>query len=266
MELFQHTKIPYNTGMDLSPRITPNAQVIKTSEKHWQLTTPPGPAGVYRWAQLDDYMHRSRKDFLWQAPLSFSLEARISDPNHQGTWGFGLWNDPFNASLGLGGAARRLPSLPNASWFFYASPPNHLSLHDHPADGLLAATFRSPRLPSVLLAPGFIFAPLLFIRPAARLLRKFAGLVIRDEGTQLSLDVTSWHTYRLEWLPNKVNFFVDDSQAASLGSAPQGKLGFVLWVDNQYAAFSPNGQLKFGTLPNGTETKLEVKNLIGSPL
>jgi hypothetical protein len=49
----------------------------------------------------------------------------------------------------------RLPALPNTAWFFFASPPNYLSLRDDlPAQGALAAVFRSPRLPASLLVLG----------------------------------------------------------------------------------------------------------------
>ncbi len=124
----------------------------------WRLSLPPGPAGQYRWAQLDDYIPLPRRRFLWTPPVRLSLEARVSAPGLPGTWGFGFWNDPFQASLGLGGTARRLPALPNAAWFFYASPPNFLAFRDDlPAQGLLAATFRLPLLP----------APLFGCRPAA---------------------------------------------------------------------------------------------------
>jgi len=57
-------------------------------------------------------------------PCTFSLHARLSGTDLPGTWGFGLWNDPFGLSLGFGGQAARLPALPQAAWFMHASPPN----------------------------------------------------------------------------------------------------------------------------------------------
>jgi hypothetical protein len=42
---------------------------------------------------------------------------------------------------------------------------------------------------------------------------------------------------------------------------PQSRLGLVIWIDNQYAAFPPDGKLGFGTLPNASVTTLEVKNI-----
>ncbi len=247
--------------MNLETCQTPSAQVNQLTPDHWKLTTPAGSAGKYHNAQLDDYRHKKRRDFPWQAPLSFSLEARISDFNHNGTWGFGLWNDPFNASLGLRGTARRLPALPNTAWFFYAAPPNHLALHDHPAQGLLAATFRSPKIPSPLLAPGLLFSPFLFSRPTARLIRKLAGFIVKDDAAQIEAAVTEWNHYRLDWQVDHVDFFLNHKQVFSTPITPQSRLGLVIWIDNQYAAFPPDGKLGFGTLPNAAVTTLEVKNI-----
>jgi hypothetical protein len=38
-------------------------------------------------------------------------------------------------------------------------------------------------------------------------------------------------------------------------------LGFVLWVDNQYAAFPPDGRIRFGSLENPEPAWIEVRNL-----
>src|SRR5512144_3136865 len=113
----------------LIPRTTSGAQVVRLTSGGWRLEIPAGSAGRYRLAQLDDYSNLPRRAFPWQAPLSLSLRARASQSSLPGTWGFGLWNDPFALSLGFGGE-RRIPALPNAAWFFFASAPNYLSLRD----------------------------------------------------------------------------------------------------------------------------------------
>jgi len=129
-------------SLALETRATPAAQVQPAAATGWRLGIPTGSGEVYRWAQLDDYLSRRRSRFLWQAPCRLSLRGRVSSAEIAGTWGFGFWNDPFNLSLGLGGSVRRFPALPNTAWFFYASPPNYLSLRDdQPAQGFLAATF-----------------------------------------------------------------------------------------------------------------------------
>ncbi len=226
------------------------------------LTIPAGEKGTYRLAQLDDYHSLARKDFLWQEPLTVSLQARCSAIDHTGTWGFGLWNDPFTASIGLGGTSRRLPTLPNCAWFFYASAPNYLSIYDHiPATGFLASTFQSPLIPAAFLSPGLLLLPLIRIPPAARLMRRVLRYWIHQDACQLHLNVNDWHEYRLQWYSSSVSFMIDGQKAFETSITPNGRLGFVLWIDNQYAAFLPNGHLSFGTLANLNANYLQVNRL-----
>ncbi len=251
---------------DLQSRHTAGAGVFAAGagdETHtWHLQIPAGPAGQYRWAQLDDYLHRPRRQFLWQAPLRLELSARASAAGLPGTWGFGLWNDPFNASLGLNGMARRLPALPNTVWFFHAAPPNYLALSDHhPAAGFLAATFCAPRLPAALLAVGVPALPLLLWPPTARRLRRLGRYLVGEDAARLDLDVTAWHAYAFEWQQTEVRFFVDGALCFTTRCAPGGRLGVVVWIDNQYAAFHPEGRLQAGTLSNPAPAWLEVANL-----
>jgi hypothetical protein len=251
-------------GPALSRRAQAGGQVSRDEATDtWHLSLPAGPAGQYRWAQLDDYADLPRSRFLWNPPLSLSLEARVSAPDLPGTWGFGFWNDPFQASLGLGGAARRLPALPNAAWFFYASPPNYLAFRDDiPAQGLLAATFRSPRLPAPLLAAGLPFVPFLKWRWAARKLRRAASQIIRQDAALLTPDCTQWHTYRLEWGKEQVTFCVDGKVVLETPVSPFGRGGLVLWIDNQYAAFTPQDQVGFGMLGCEKESWLELRKVV----
>lgn len=227
------------------------ARVEGLPENEWLFSLPPGPAGRYRLAQLDDYRRLPRRRFRWQPPVTLSLTAQASSPDLPGTWGFGFWNDPFSFSLGVKGASRRLPALPNAAWFFYASPENYLSLRDDlPASGLLAAVFRSPLIPSGFLAPALLALPLLFIPAAARRLRRFARSIIQQDAARLDVQVTQPHEYRLEWQPRLVRFCVDGESLFETSLTPRGRLGLVIWIDNQYAAFTPDGRLRFGLLAN----------------
>jgi hypothetical protein len=236
--------------------------VIESQPGRWCLEIPSGEKKDYRLAQLDDYLSLSRRNLLWHPPLCLNLEARSSAQNLSGTWGFGLWNDPFSANLGLGGMARRLPALPDTAWFFYASPPNYLALKDdHPAQGMLAATFSAPRLPFWLLALGLPLVPLLAVPLFAKYLRRLARVVVKESARNLYLDLTLWHSYKLEWLPEEVHFFVDEMDVFNTPISPVGPLGLVLWIDNQYAAFNPNGRFKTGTLETPETAWLEIKNI-----
>jgi len=196
--------------------------------------------------------------------VAFSLRARLSASNLPGTWGFGLWNDPFGFAIGFGGTARRLPALPNTAWFFHASPENYLSLHiDTPANGFFAGMFRSPRWPTPLLAPALLALPFLALRPASRLLRRLASRLIQQDGSAVSVDVTQWHEYSIRWQAGAVLFFVDGVEILRTPLAPRGPLGLVLWIDNQYAAWRPDGSLGYGTLANPAAW-LEIKNIVTS--
>lgn len=235
----------------------------------WQLEIPPGPKGRYRLAQLDDYASQARKSFRWQPPLTLSLRARVSSNNIPGTWGFGLWNDPFSLSLGLGGGTRRFPALPNAAWFFFASPENYLSFrNDKSAQGFLVQTFRSSHIPAPILVLGGLGLPLLAWPRIARKLRPAFSRFIKEDSrdvacyvsTENQLDVNQWHTYTLKWELGQILFQVEN-QTYKTPITPNGRLGLVIWIDNQYAAFPPDGRLSYGTLPNPEAEWLEIVEL-----
>jgi hypothetical protein len=243
----------------LKPSVTPGARVEPIDVAHWRLSIPAGPAGFYRLAELDDYIGLPRRSFPRKPPFELSLRARASAVSIPGTWGFGLWNDPFGSGLLSRAGGARLPVLPQAAWFFFASAPNYLSFRDDlPAQGALAATFRSVSWPSALLALGLPVYALLAIPAAARLLRRFARRFVQQDAVLLQLDPTEWHTYRMEWRQASVHFQVDEQPVFQTGVAPAGPLGLVIWIDNQYAAFPADGRLRYGTLPVGEEMWIEV--------
>jgi hypothetical protein len=252
--------------LDLHPRVHQGGQVVHDGERSRtscrRLLLPDGPTGRYRLAQLDDYTgSRCRKALPWGPPVELTLRARASAPDLPGTWGFGWWNDPFSVQLGLGGTGRRLPAPPNAAWFFYASPENHLAFSDdHPVHGFLCATFSAPRLPFPLLMLGLPALPLLAWPTTARLLRRLIPRFIAEDAAGLDLDVTSWHSYALTWREDAVVFQVDGEICFETMVVPRAPLGLVLWIDNQYMAFPPDGRLTFGTLAN-PEANLTLKDI-----
>lgn len=232
--------------------LKPRNQNAAATEDGWMFHLPQGSAGSYRYAQVDDYLSLARKRFLWRKQARLSLRCRVSSPSLPGTWGFGFWNDPFAVVLGLGGMGRRLPALPNCAWFFYASPENYLSFTNNlPGNGFLAQTFRAPRIPAGLFAPGVLGLPLLMVKPISKWLRaNLAAKLIREDAKRLEVDVTQWHAYRLQWSQNQVEFAVDEKPVFLTKISPQGPLGLVLWIDNQFAAWKPDGSLAAGTLAN----------------
>jgi hypothetical protein len=247
---------------DLRPHFTQGASVADIANG-FRLTIPDGDNRRYRVAQLDDYAKSARKDFPHRPSLSLSLRARASAASLPGTWGFGLWNDPFGLSIGFGGNPLRLPALPNAVWFFYASEENYLSFSDpstssgqsKPGNGFLAQVFRSPVFPLGRLARVGMTLP--FSRTKAR------GLmheIVEEDGVRLSVGVTEWHAYRFEWSPKRSAFWVDETLVLETSVSPRPPLGLVIWIDNQYAAWCPDGKFGFGILENN-EAWLEVKEI-----
>ncbi len=257
----------------MNERATKNAKVEKL-KNGWRLGIQAGDSSSYRDAQLDDYSQLPRHQFPHQT-LSLSLRAKTSSSSIAGTWGFGLWNDPFGLSLGFGGSPFRLPALPNAVWFFSASPQNYLSFtDDKPAQGFLAQTFRSPKFHPLLILAGLALP---FSRTVAR---KLLSKVIEEDGVSLwsagsyssrsrqravglqnesqSVDVTQWHRYKLEWSPMRVLFYVDDALVFESPVSPIPPLGIIIWIDNQYAAFTPEGKITFGVL-EGEKEWLEIE-------
>jgi len=244
----------------LHPRTSAGGSVIQVDSETWRLEIPPGNKGSYRLAQLDDYTRLRRSAFLWHPPFHLRLQARASAVEIPGTWGFGLWNDPFSASLGLGGADRRLPALPDAAWFFYASHKNYLSFRDDlPARGFLAATFRSTAVSSLLLALGSPLLIGLLFPGTNRLARTVARKLVRQDAAGIAIDPTGWHTYDLNWTEECVKLGVDENVILDTSIIPRSPLGLVLWIDNQYAAWTPDGRVRLGSLVNHEPAWIELK-------
>lgn len=226
----------------------------------YQLRIESGPANRYRLAQMDDYSPLPRGKFLYRAPVSLTLQARVSDRSLPGTWGFGFWNDPFALGMGIMGSSFRLPALPQAAWFFFGSPNNDLSFKSNtPANGLMASVFASRPVPLALLPLGLPLLPLLLTKKTARMVRCMASRFVHDEYAVLDHDVTQWHTYRLDWLTGSVHFKVDDQTVYTGKISPRSPLGLVIWIDNQFAAFSADGSVHLGTQENPTPALLEIR-------
>ncbi|MFN8404686.1 MAG: hypothetical protein U0V48_14190 [Anaerolineales bacterium] len=234
---------------------TPGARVEEI-ERGWRLSIPAGNADRYRNAQLDDYARLPRRRFPHRFGLRVSLLARTSSDSIPGTWGFGLWNDPFGMSLGFGGNPFRLPALPNAVWFFGASKENYLSFKDDkPANGFLAQTFRAPKFHPLLIPAGLALP---FSRKTTR---RMLGGIIGEDGVAVSVDVAEWHRYSLTWEEKRVSLEVDNVEVFESAVSPNPPLGLVIWIDNQYASFTPDGKIGFGVLANPEPAFLEIRDL-----
>ncbi len=235
------------TSGDLSPRWRPwtigVGQLVHV-EDTLRCVVGGASADQYSDAQITDYQGLPRREFPWQPPLRMEVRAWASHgvEHLRGTAGFGFWNEPFVP------VGHKLPRLPRVVWFFFGSPPNDMALAKGvPGWGWKAATLDAARLPFLLLAP---FAPVGFLLmrvPALyRRLWPLSQRAIGASEARLPVDLDVPHTYTLEWLPDAVVFHVDGAPVHTAPASPRGPLGFIAWMDNQYAVVTPQGRFRFG--------------------
>lgn len=236
-----------------------SGQVTQMDERSYSLQIETQPTG-YTLAQLDDYHKLARKTFKWKPPLHLKVQARASLKKPVGTLGFGFWNDPFSLSLGQSGTARRFPAAPQAAWFFYASPPNDIAIAPPiRGSGWKASVLRSPRIPSLILAPIALAALAAARLPQLwRLVMKTARMVIQVEEVIIENNLNNRRLYELIWEDNSTLFLVDGEQILHSTTTPHPPLGFVTWIDNQYAIASPDGGFRFGVIPTAKPQALEL--------
>ncbi len=241
-----------------------------------RLLNTDAAARRYSDAQLDDYQGLPRRRFLWRPPLRLTVRARFSHPAAgqpaqaglylRGTAGFGFWNDPFLMT------GARLPALPRAIWFFYASPPSNMKLDRRtPGYGWKAATIDAQRPVALLLAPLAPLAVLLMNCPP--LYRRLwppiqRALCISEAAieTETFAPLTTWHSYVIEWGAERARFLVDAQPVLENAPAPRGPLGFVMWLDNQYMQVTPWGRLGWGLLDVPGRQWMQVTGLAIEPL
>ncbi len=229
--------------------------------------SPQSQSARYADAQIDDYGQRARADFPWRPPLRMEVQMRSSLPVAtadtridntkilQGTAGFGFWNYPFSIQGDI-------LMLPEAVWFFYASPPSDMALVPGvPGYGWKAQVIHTMRPGALLAAVPTAFATgwgrlSNDVQPAARWLQKLSGA----QEALLPVSMTQWHTYALEWHANAARFWIDGAEVLYAPHPPTRALGFVAWLDNQYAVATPRGVLRFGTVSYDTQ-ELEIDSI-----
>jgi hypothetical protein len=219
----------------------------------------PADADGYADAQIDDYGGRRRKEYLWCPGSRLELRARFSGKAGEivGTAGFGFWNAPF------GDPSIRWPALPKAAWFFYASDRSNLPLATQGAGrGWFASTIDSTHAEALIMAP---FAPIFIVLNNNTRLRSILWPFTRDRlrisYEEMAIDIDGWHSYRLCWMEERCEFWVDDTCVLRTKFSPKGPLGFVCWIDNQYLVATPSGRLRWGILPLQSGQWLEVSDL-----
>ncbi len=232
----------------------------------------PVQQGTYADAQIDDYEGLARAAFPWRPPLRMEVRARASHPAAtpastnetphmlRGTAGFGFWNYPFSTRGDI-------LMLPEAIWFFYASPPSNMALVPGvPGWGWKAQVVHSMRVGALaaVMPTGLAVAWGRLTgesRPAARWLQRLSGA----QEALLDVSLTEWHNYTLEWRRAEALFFVEGELVLRAPAPPQRPLGFVAWLDNQYAVATPRGVLRFATVATDAEC-FEIDEIRIEPL
>jgi hypothetical protein len=222
--------------------------VVAPSTDGLRLTVNPTSETQYSNAQISDYYVREagklRFNFRWRPPLRMTVTAWAQHSHPlRGTAGFGFWNHPFSPDM------KRLPRLPQAIWFFFGSPPNNMQLaYGVPGHGWKSATIDATR--ALPLAP-FTLPAMLLMRIPRLYERMWQPIQRALKIGEFALDselLASRHTYTLNWQIDHAVFAVDDEIVLETSFAPRGALGFVAWLDNQYAIVTPQGNFGFGTI------------------
>jgi hypothetical protein len=232
---------------------------LEQTPETWRFVTTDTSANKYTDAQVDDYQGSPRRRFPWRPPLTMRVRARFSHGQEQlqGTAGFGFWNDPFLMT------GWRQPALPRAVWFFFASPPSNMVLDiDGPGHGWKAMAVDAWRWPFILSLPALPVAGLLMnVRSLRRALWAPWQRAARAQEKSLVVDMTAWHSYEIDWMAEKSRFSVDGQIILENVCSPGGPLGFVLWLDNQYAIVTPWGRLGYGLLAARGRQWLEIDEI-----
>ena len=202
----------------------------------------------YADAMICDYAGLARRDFPWRPPLRMTLRARASGPL-LGTAGFGFWNNPLSA------LRDGLPTLPAAIWFFHGSPPSNMPLATGvPGYGWKAACLDATQPEALAWAP--LAPPVLLLNNLPAFRRRIWPRVqraLRVAEAPIAAPGPEWRTYTLEWHRNRARFAVDDAVVLETDRPPSGPLGFVAWLDNQWAVATPWGRFGWGLLDTPTQ-------------
>lgn len=221
----------------------------------WRLTLPPAGVHQYSNAQITNY--RARHDFSCRAPVALSMRARFQG-KPVGTAGFGFWSHPFSPD-------QKGIYLPRAVWFFYGSLANTMALAlDVPVNGWKCAVMDALNWHFFALAPLALPGMLLMRNPI--LYRRLWPLGQRalkvDEAFIAEYPPQDWMHYQIQWTAENVTFLIDDTIYLKTPLSPRGALGFIAWIDNQYAIVTPQGRFGGGLCASTDTTSLEIADLV----
>lgn len=232
------------------------ATVTTCTDNTITLNHPAHDKTAYHNAQISSY-DASRR-FTSRPPLRLSLKAQANTSNLRGTAGFGFWNHPFAPN-------ETRFDVPQAVWFFFASDDSDMALAQGVAGhGWKASTFN---------AKGLAFYSLLPTAPLAMPLMNIPFLYdslwhigqdaigAREHALDTEL-LAEEHHYQIDWLPDKAIFRVDgEIVLEATQRITRNALGFVAWLDNQYAIVSPKGRFGFGLVDVPQHQSLTLRDI-----
>ncbi|MCY4021533.1 MAG: family 16 glycosylhydrolase [Chloroflexi bacterium] len=227
--------------------------LLRGGEVH--LSIPVTASDCYHNAQISDYQATAPR-FGNRPPLRLSLRAR-GQGDIKGTAGFGFWNQVFVPG-------RRRFRLPQAIWFFFGGPANDIALASGvPGHGWKAATINARGWRFYGLLP---LAPLGFLAMRSQTLYQKLWPVGQRainvrEALLDSMFLQDFHSYAIEWREDRVVFSVDDAVVLCSERAPGSALGFIAWLDNQYAIVTPQGRFGWGLLDGPEPQKLILRDI-----
>lgn len=236
-------------------------QEFKNDKEIWRLYLPPAVDNSrgYHDAQIATY--RTRQDFQYQPGTRLQLTA-YAEGDLQGTAGFGFWNHPFVPG-------ERGVRLPKALWFFFSAPPSNMRLaYGVDGSGWKAATFDATRWQFLALLPTAPLGFLLMKIPTwYRQLWPIGQRALAVQEAMLdSALLRTERTYTLEWRAEGIQFMVDNVPVLNAAVQINGTLGFIAWVDNQYAIVTPQGHFRMGTVPVNNPQTLVLRDISISSL
>src|SRR5262249_21888878 len=150
----------------------------------------------------------------------------------------------------------------------FGSPPSNMAFaRGVPGYGWKVGTLDTSRASFLALAPTAPVGFLLMRIPALyRLLWPIAQQAMGVSEKLVPVSLTEPHTYRLDWLEKSVSFYVDDELLMHTSNSPRGPLGFVTWIDNQYAVVTPQGNIQIGLIAVPRAQWLALDNLTIEPI
>ncbi|GAB4212737.1 MAG: hypothetical protein OHK0022_48970 [Roseiflexaceae bacterium] len=220
-----------------------------------RLWLPGARRQIYADAQIDDYSGLPRRSYPWRPPLRMRVRARASGPL-LGTAGFGFWNNPLAP---LGG----WPALPAALWFFHASPPSDMPLAlGVPGRGWKVAAIDTTTPEAFACAP--LALPVALANNIPALERRIWPPIqraLRISEAPITPLAGTWREHTLEWYLDGARFLLDGVVVHECERVPAGPLGFVAWLDNQWAIVTPRGRFGWGLLDT-PEQWLELGEIV----